>query len=195
MTEQTKEQEMAKAKERQREVALENLKSGLWDYALPAFATSEQYGKLAEVINGKYNELLKKTPAQDVYEKVFYPALKDKTKSINTPYIQETSSRILQESLLSIKAEDLMQYLGSKKSVDNKNYQGKYIGDIKDEKVRIQMVASAISTTVNNKIQDILGESNKKIVSELEKIVCDVPTENQAANNSDYALNAEQVAA
>jgi hypothetical protein len=170
----SKEKEIAEQKAKQREVALETIKSGLWNYALPQFVTTEQFGKISELAKIKYQETLSKTPEQSIYEKLFLPALSDNTKSLNSHYIQETSSRILQESLLSIKIEDVMKYVNSEKTI-NKNYQGKYVADIKDDKVKLKIISSAISYTISDKIKELLGDSNKANISELEKIVCEVP--------------------
>ncbi len=190
MTEQTKEQEIAKTKERQREVALENLKSGLWDYALPRFVTPEQYGQLSRLAEGKYQEILSKTPSQDVYEKVFLPALSNESGAVTSSYIRNTSAAILQESLQSIKIEDIMQYLESDKKIKDE-LKSNYIIDIKDDKIKFSLISSYISKAVNEKVKGLIDESNKNSISELEKIVCDIP---EAANNSDYTQNVKQAA-
>ncbi|MFC1666179.1 hypothetical protein ACFLZF_00490 [Nanoarchaeota archaeon] len=180
------ETETIKLKEGKRKQSLENLKvSDLWDYSLPKLVTSSQFGQLSELAKSKYDETLKKTPSQNIWEQLFLPTLSSGKGVINSPYIQETSVSILQESIASIKMEDVMKYLNSNKSIKGE-YKGKYVGEIKDEKIAPEVFGTYMSKAIEGKLNEILGYSTQKQISELEGVICEPE---KAANNQDYRIN------
>jgi hypothetical protein len=152
-------------KEKNRQVALKNLKSSMWDYATPKFMSPAQYGQLSEYSKLGYTELIKKAPDQQVYEQLFLPQLAREGGAITSPYLQNTSAAILQESLAGVKLSEALAYAGVKG-----NYADKYVGDLGDEEAGA-IISSAIQYQTDEKVKGILAIRQKSISGNLEKIL------------------------
>lgn len=173
MTEKTpeqieKEKQIAEQKEKVRQVALKNLGSALWNYAAPKLISAEQYGSLAQSSEMFYQNTVTKAPEQNVYEQLFLPQLMKEGGAVTSPYLQSTSLKILQESLLSVKVEDAVKYSGVK-SV-GEQFKGKYVSDL-GEKEASQIVGSCMQYQTDEKVKEILALRQKSISSGLEKIL------------------------
>jgi hypothetical protein len=161
-------QEEIQRKEKQREVALINLESSMWNYALPKLITSEQYGKLSEGSKQFYNQTISKTPEQSVYEQLFLSQLNSEGGAITSNYLQTTSAQILQESLLSVKTEDVMKYFKIKNIKES--LQDKYINELSEEEMQ-QIVGSYFQYKTDEKVKEILDLRQKSITKNLEELV------------------------
>lgn len=169
------EKDDAKKREEGRAVALKNIESGLWDYALPQFVSFEDYGRISESAKEKYNSLIQKAPSQDVYEQVFYPQLSHEGGAVTSPYIQQTSAAILQESFSMLKVQDILKYLGAKGNL-KPAYKDKYVSEL-DKKEVGALISSCIQFRVNKKVADLFGEQSKAIAGGLEKMLTEEPKE------------------
>jgi hypothetical protein len=175
-----KEKAEAEKRAKMRDIALKNLDSSLWDYASPKLITSENYGKIAEASEGFYQEALSKAPDQNIYNQVFLPQLMSEGGAITSPYIQQTSYKILQESLFSVKVNDLTKNLG----ITNvrEDLKDKYVSQL-DEKSAGQIAGSYLQYKTQDKVKDILSMSQKGIVSGLEELLKPNEENKEGGNN------------
>jgi hypothetical protein len=162
-------EQKAEFQEKAAEVGKKNLESSLWDYATPKFVTHEQYGQLANGAQAFYQKAISKTPDQHVYEQLFYSQLTNEGGAITSPYLQNKSAAILQESLFTLKVEDAVKYAGYNGEIDEK-YKGKYVTEI-DEKEAGQIVGSAIQYKTDGKVKEILELRQKNISKNLEEVL------------------------
>jgi len=169
------EKDDAKKREEGRAVALKNIESGLWDYALPKLITFENFGHFSEAAKRKYLEIIKGVPSKDVYEQIFLPQLASENGAVTSPYIQNASATNLQQSFAMLKVDDVVNYFGSKKSIAE-NYAGKYIADL-DEEVAGEIIGRAMNYGINKKVVELAGDESKMNVAGLEKLVCEEPKE------------------
>jgi hypothetical protein len=169
--EQPTKDEVEKKRKDERDTAVKTLKLGFWDYTLPKLVTPAQYGQIAQMAEMKYQGTVSKTPSQEIYERLFAPQLLNEGGAITSPYLQNQSIAILQDAFMRITIQDALEYAGSKKSL-KAEYIGKYISDL-SEKQRGEIVGSCIVQTTNKKVAELLGEANKGITSNLEKILAE----------------------
>jgi hypothetical protein len=174
MAEKEKPKEKTK-EEKIREIALKNLESSLWKYAAPKFISHAEYGNLADASEDMYAELIKKSPDQHVYEQLFLPQLSDEGGAITSPYLQVTSARILQESLLGVKVGDALKYAGYKGSIAQ-SYKNKYVNQL-DKKEAGLIVGSVIRFKSDELVKGILDIRQKEISKGLEALVAEKPKE------------------
>ena len=169
-----KEKELTKEEQKKelgRKYALDTLKGDLWNYALPTFASPEQYGQLSKLVGAEYNEFLQKAPSQSAYEKLYLPELSNKGGAVTSPYLQETSARILRESVASLKVGDVLKYFGIKVPAEFKDEdKDKFVFEL-DEEMRSTIINSYISYEVQEKMKGVLEYSRKAIKGNLEKIL------------------------
>ncbi len=158
-------------REARREFALMNLDSSLWNYATPKLVTPEQYGQLSLLAKEDYNQTISKSPEQSLYEQLFLPQLASEGGAVTSPYLQERSLRILQESILDLKVEDIANYLGLKKPI-KKDYKDKYISELNEEDSKV-VIGSYMSVKANDIIAKLLGRNKQKISGGLEEILCE----------------------
>lgn len=164
-----KKKEQAEAFAKAAEVGNKNLKSSMWNYAAPKLITHEGYGQLAEAGVDFYNEAISKSPDQHVYEQIFLPKLQEEGGAITSPYIQVTSQKILQESLMYVKVEDAMKYAGVKEPI-KAEYAGKYVHQLGKE-VAGTMVGSAMQWQTDEVVKKVLVSRQAEITKGLEKIL------------------------
>jgi hypothetical protein len=162
-----KEQEAAMVK--QAEVAKKNLESGLWNYAAPKLVTHEQYGQLAKGAEAFYLESISKSPDQLIYEQLFLPQLANEGGAITSPYIQNTSAAILQESLASLKIEDAVKYFQYKGTL-KPELMGKYVRQL-DKETASLIIGSAMQYKTDDTVKKILELRQKNISKGLEEIL------------------------
>lgn len=162
-------------KEKDRAVALKNIASPLWDYALPKLVTFENFGRLSEGAREKYEALIQKAPSQEMYERLFAPQLTNESGAVTSPYVQNSSAAILQQSFAMLKVDDFAKYVGVKGNI-KESYKGKYVADL-DKKEAETLIGMAISYGLNKKIVELVGDESKGITSGLEKLVCEEPKE------------------
>lgn len=155
--------------EKKRATALKNLSSGLWSYALPTFATHEMYGKLASLVENSYMQSLEKAPSQDVYDQLYKPALQSKGGAITSPYLQETSAAILQESVLALKVSDVAKAMGGLQLKEGFD-QDAYVHEL-DKEVAGAIVGSYINYATHDKLKGVLDEAKKGTKKNLEDIL------------------------
>lgn len=158
-------------KETAREFALKNLDSSLWEYATPKLVTPEQYGQLSLLAKEDYNQIISKSPEQSLYEQLFLPQLASEGGAITSPYLQERSLRILQESILSLKVEDISNYFGLKKPIKSA-YEDKYVSELDEEDSKV-VIGSYMSVKASDIVAKLLGRNKQKISSGLEEILCE----------------------
>ena len=166
-----KEKAELKKREEGRAVALKNIDSKLWDYALPKLMTFENFGRFSETAQRKYLTTIKDVPSKEVYEQIFLPQSADESGAVTSPYIQNTSAAILQQSFALMKVDDIMKYVGSKKSIAEK-YAGKYLADL-DKKEAGTIIGMAMSYGINKKVVESAGDESKGIAAGLEQLVCE----------------------
>lgn len=169
------EKDDGKKREEGRAVALKNIGSQLWDYALPKLVTFESFGRLSEGAKEKYAALIQKVPSQEMYERLFAPQLLEEGGAVTSPYIQNSSAAIIQQSFAMLKVEDIVKYVGAKGNI-KESYKGKYVADL-DKKEVGTLIAMAMSYGLNKKIVELVGDESKGIASGLEKLVCEEPKE------------------
>ncbi len=166
-----KEQPKEKSKEEKaRDIAMKNLDSALWKYAAPKLITFEQYGKLSDASQSFYDEIIKKTPDQSIYEQLFYPQLANESGAITSPYIQNTSAKILIESIGSLKVSDLSKY-GYKGAI-KESYKDKYVHQL-DEKEAGMIIGSVMTMKTDGVVKEILDLRQKEISKGLESILAE----------------------
>ncbi len=151
------------------ELSMKNLQGSMWNYAAPEFITPAEYGNLANSSQALYAQSISKSPEQYIYEQLFLPQLAKKGGAITSPYLQNTSAAILQESLLSIKIEDALKFM-KYEGKTNPEYAGKYVNQL-DEKVAGAIVGSAIQYKTDGLVQGILDLRMKGISKNLETII------------------------
>jgi len=178
MAEETEEE--AKEMQENRDSALKsiNAKGKMWDYALPKLATFERFGQLSELAKGKYLEAISQAPDQDTYQKVFFPQLASENGAVTSPYIQNASAQILQESFSRILVQDALDYLGLKGNLKG-DYSGKYVSQLSEED-QGKIIGSCMTYTTNNKVQDLLGTANQSVASGLEEMLIESEEEQTA---------------
>jgi hypothetical protein len=162
-------------KEKDRAVALKNIESALWNYALPKLVTFENFGRLSEGAKEKYTALIQKTPSQEMYEQLFAPQLVNEGGAVTSSYVQNASAAIIQQSFAMLKVDDLTKYVGVKGSI-KESYKGKYVADL-DKKEIETLISYAMQFGINKKIVELVGDESKGIASGLEKIICEEPKE------------------
>jgi hypothetical protein len=168
------EEQTPEEREAGRAVALQNLDSKLWDYALPKLVDLAQFGQIAtNAINRGFPEVLSEVPTQEIYEQLFLPALASENGAVTQPYIQNNSARILQESLMRIKVEDVLAYFDSTRSV-KEDYQGKYISDLSEADAG-NIIQGYMSHKTTKKVSEILSDAADVIPSGLEEMLCEIP--------------------
>jgi hypothetical protein len=177
-TKEEKEKQIAEQMEKQREIALKNLDSSLWNYATPKLITSDQYGKISELANLKYETAISKSPEQSVYEQLFLPQLNKEGGAITSPYVQSASKAILEESFGSIKVEDALKYIGSSGNIKD-SFKGKYIGMLQDKEGNNPLINYLMSYKTQDIASGLLGESKKMIASGLEEMLIEKPKEDK----------------
>jgi len=162
-------------REEGRAVALKNIDSQLWDYALPKFVTFENFGKLSEGAKEKYSALIQKVPSQEMYERLFAPQLSNEGGAVTSPYIQNSSAAIIQQSFAMLKVDDIVKYVDIKGKV-KESYKGKFVADL-DKKEVGTLISYAMQYGLNKKIVELVGDESKGITSGLEKLICEEPKE------------------
>lgn len=165
-----KEKEELKKKEEGRNIAIKNINSSLWNYALPKLVTFENYGKLSESAQRSYLSTVSKTPSQEIYEQLFFPQLASENGAVTSPYIQNNSALILQQSFTMLKVDDIANYVGLKNI--KSDYKGKYVADL-DKKDAATFTSGAFQYLLNKKIVDMINGDSKEISSGLEKLLCE----------------------
>ena len=158
-------------KEKLREISLENLESSLWDYATPKLITTEQYGQLSRLVNTNYMNIISQAPKQDIYEKLFLPQLVEEGGAITSPYLQVTSLKILQESLVSVKVEDIYKLVGLKEPLKD-SYKDKFIYELSEDEIK-SITGFYMSLKVNDIVSSLLGKQKQATTKSLEKILCE----------------------
>jgi len=169
------EKDDSKKREEGRAVALKNIESALWNYALPKLVTFENFGKLSENAKEKYLQLIQNVPSKEIYEQLFLPQLADESGAVTSPYIQNTSAAIIQQSFAMLKVDDITKYVGVKGNI-KESYKGKYVADL-DKKEAGILIGYAMQFGLNKKIVELVGDESKAISSGLEKLVCEEPKE------------------
>jgi len=144
-------------------------KSQLWNYALPLFATSEQYGQLSHLVKMGYKDLIGKTPSQEIYEQLYLPALSHDGGTVSSPYLQETSAAILQESIHNLKVSDVQNVFGSSVEIQEA-YKDKYVSELPQE-IAQKIIGSYITYVVQDKMKGVLESSRKGVKQGLEDIL------------------------
>jgi hypothetical protein len=165
MTDAEKEAKKAEMIKAQEEIAKKNLASVMWGYAAPKFISHEQYGQLAEYSKQSYTELIGKSPDQHVYEQLFLPQLANEGGAITSPYLQNTSAAILQESLFRVKVSEALKYAGVKG-----DFNDKYVNQLTEEQAGA-IVGSAIQYQTDEQVKLILGNRQKGISKNLEELL------------------------
>ena len=153
---------------KRREIALFQLDSSLWSYALPKFADASQYGQLYKNAEAKYDEVMENSPEKVVWDAVFKEAL-NKGLGVSNAYIQETSARIIQENLLSLKTEDIANYFGSKGTF-KEDYEDKYIAELSQEEAQF-IAGGYVKYKTDEMVQQLWGDSRKNIKTGIEKLL------------------------
>lgn len=167
------ENELSESEKREkiREVALKNLESSLWKYATPKLVSQEQYGMISKMAGADYQNTLSQTPDQNTYEQLFYPQLASEGGAITSPYLQVTSTKILQESVMSLKVEDVYKLMKLSKPM-KASYQGKYISELDKEEIQ-SIVGSYMQNKVTDIVTELLGKQKQGISKGLEEILCE----------------------
>ncbi len=155
--------------EKRAEVSLKILNGDMWNYAAPKFIGHAEYGNLAEHSNLFYYKVIGNSPSQEIYETLFLPQLMGEGGAITNPYLQNTSARILEESLASIKVEDALKFAGYTGNI-KADYAGKYVNQL-DEKVAGTIVSYALQYKTDELVKDLLSLRQKEIPKGLEKLV------------------------
>ena len=167
----TEEQKKIEEKELSRQYALKNIKSALWDYAAPNLITQQNFGMLSESAKGEYNELIKKAPSQDIYEQIYLPQLRKEGGAVTSPYIQDASSSILQQSFASLKVEDIVAYVGAKRDLAEK-FKNKYVLDL-DKETAQSLIGVGMQKGIYEKLGSIIKSDSNKLSKGLEELVCE----------------------
>lgn len=168
-----KEKETLAKKEEGRKVALKNIESGLWNYALPTFMTFENYGRFSESAKEKYAQEISKPPSQEVWEQIFAPQYKNEVGMGGSAYVQKSCAAIIQSSFALLKVEDIMKYTGIKGNI-KESYKDKFLSDL-DKKEAEEIMETGFQYGLNKKIIEIVGDEQKGINSGLEKLICEEP--------------------
>ena len=130
--------------------------------------TPENYGKLLE---GVYEATVSKVPDENTYRDLFLPALLSSEEgiTINAPYLKTSAAAIIQESLFTLPADEILNDIGVNEEVANK-YFGKYLNDLSDEDKKA-IVGTYFPNMVENVIARRLPEMRKARAGNLEKIL------------------------
>ena len=167
-------------KEKSREVALKNVGGSLWRYAIPELVTPEQYGQLSRIAKGTYAETISKTPEQEIYETLFLPQLAEKGGAITSPYLQEMSMKILQQSIMNLRVEDVYNFIGLKTAM-KEDYAEKYVFELPKEEVE-NLVGSYMSFKTSDIVKGLLDRNKEGIKKNLEEILCESKEQEKQAD-------------
>ena len=176
-----KEQKLTSEEERElsRKYALETLgDEKIWQYALPKLVTKEQYGDMAQIIQGQYQKTIQQAPDQKTYEKVFSPLLNSEDGMLSNPIIQKNCAGILAGSVGGLYVEEILSSVGSNKKV-KKEYEGKYVDEL-SEKERQFVVGMYMQELVKRQVSKALSKPSGEIAGGLEQILTDVKPEENA---------------
>lgn len=155
-----------------RDTALKTLKLAYWEYALPELVQKAQYGAdIPRLAEEKYSETVSKTPSQEVYDELFAKPLKSKAGAVTSGYLQNASIQILNQAFQNLTLKDILEYVGSKKAL-NKDYEGKYVSDLKDEEAG-SIVNLCLTYTSKKKVAELIGSSTSRITSGLEEMLAE----------------------
>ena len=136
--------------------------------AASKIGTPENYGKLLE---GVYEATVSNVPDEDTYRNLFLPALlrSEEGATINAPYLKTSAASIVQESLFTLPADEVLKNIGVSEEVANK-YSGKYLNDLSDEDQK-----AIVGTYFPNMVEDIISkrlpEMRKTRAGNLENIL------------------------
>lgn len=161
----------AEKREELRKVSLMNLESSLWNYAAPELITPQQYGNLSKMAQSIYPQLISKAPEQHVYEQLFLRQLASKEGAITSPYLQEVSAKIIQQSIASVKVEDIYKLVGLKKPM-KESYQGKYVFELNEKEVQA-VIGMYMQSKVTDIVSSLLGIQKQESVKGLEELLCE----------------------
>ena len=168
-------QEELEKKEEYRAIALKNINSQLWGYALPKLISFENFGKLSGDAQQKYNALIQKVPSQEMYDLLFAPQLVSENGAVTSPYIQNSSLLNLQQSFAMLKVDDIAKYVGVQKDI-KKSYKDKFITDLNEEETNT-FIGLGMNYGAYQQMIELGGDKLKGITSGLEKLVCEEPKE------------------
>lgn len=160
-----------KKKEERRAVALKNINSQLWDYALPKLISFENFGKLSRDAQQKYDALIQKVPSQEMYDMLFAPQLVSENGAVTSPYIQNSSLLNLQQSFAMLKVDDIVKYVRSQKSI-KESYKDKFVTDLNEEEAKT-FIGIGMNYGAYQQMIELGGDKLKGITSGLEKLVCE----------------------
>lgn len=167
----TNEEPTPEQKEELRQGSLKNLDSTLWNYAAPKLVTAGQYGKLGELAEKIYPQLISQAPEQDIYQKLFLPQLAKEGGAITSPYLQGMSTKILQQSILSLKTEDVYALTGMKKPM-KESYKGKYVCELPEEEIE-KLIAHYMSFKTSDIAKGLIDMNKQGNKNGLEEILCE----------------------
>ncbi len=168
-----------------REVSLKDLEGSLWNYATPKLVTPEQYGQLSKLASADYINTISQTPDQHAYERLFLPQLATEGGAVTSPYLQERSKKILQESVMSVKVEDIYNLVGLKEPM-KESYKDKYVFELGEDEVK-SIVSSYMGLKVTDIVSGLLGKQKQAVTKGLEEILCEGKTEKKS--EEEYELS------
>lgn len=178
-----KERTEEEKKEAQRKEALENLKEDVYtDFAAVYFADVGDYGEsvnsameqfkyLPALSSGKIKEYLQESLIKSRGGKRY-------AGNISEMRLLQYGAEIVQESLSQLRVQDVLELMGSDKTV-KEEYQDKYIADLASEenKELVQKLIGSYQTYITDKkVSESLQERAKSIPGELEKILIEEET-------------------
>jgi hypothetical protein len=136
----------------QREVARSNLANEyLRGLAASKIGTPERYGGL---VDGIYRETVSNTPSDEVYQRLFVPALmnSDSGATINEGYLKTQATAIIGESLALLPVSEVLTGIGVSEEVAN-TYADRTIEDLSDNEK-----GAIFSTYMTNMVESVIEE-------------------------------------
>lgn len=171
-------------KEQEREVALKNLKENyLTDLAAAYFVEKTgQYGEAGNsaVEQFKYFPALQNENGSKLITSALLGSRQDGkryTGNVSEYNIIQNCAKIIQESLGSIKVQDVLELIGSDKIV-KEEYKDKYLSELAESEAKEyqetfqKVFGSYIQNLTDTKVSEALGERTNVVKSGLEKVLC-----------------------
>lgn len=170
-------------REKQREIALKNLKSPVLNsLAVSYFANKNNaYGEAGDsaVEQYKYLPALQSKEGSEILTSYLMGSRQDGKRysgNVSEYNLINNSAKIIQESIASLKFSDVLELMGINKPIKN-NYNNKYIADFAESKdketqeVLAGVIGGYIRYITDKGVSEALGDRTKDIKKSLETIL------------------------